>query len=474
MSQLPTDIRNQTASLGSALENGPWNIDIEGSVFRARDAERPTADLDAQRLRIRLTHDGATVSKPASSGVRLGGQIVWESASPRPDSDTLRLSPLLDIWRHLGPVSTLPTLPTLRLQYRERVPTFFERYGNRGLFQGNPDLKTERAATLSVTQRSAGQYWPDVALFTRWLWDGITPQYNARGTGQSTNAGRASVSGISLSGAAAPARTWQWRWRLDWQHSRDRGSGSVDGKQLPGRPEWIADWQLRRRWASVSAGYAFHFENGAFREGVPFGNPAMFEFRGLGARRMYDHEHEEPVTMGLLADKYLRGVRNVHFRFGGPHCELAKGLYDMGLLSSEPVELDGAQVVPMRLISKLTPPAPKYREEIEQVLAEGMVMEEGAFLVRVDGVKDGSPLRIDTYVNAPDLTTSFAKAGITHESYYTGQGAFLFTKLLVHGKVGLTGVFPPEALDAEARAYYFAEAAKLDITLDEVMERRLY
>lgn len=222
------------------------------------------------------------------------------------------------------------------------------------------------------------------------------------------------------------------------------------------------------------AGDPIHFENGAFREGVPFGNPAMFEFRGLGARRMYDHEHEEPVTMGLLADKYLRGVRNVHFRFGGPHCELAKGLYDMGLLSSEPVELDGAQVVPMRLISKLTPPAPKYREEIEQVLAEGMVMEEGAFLVRVDGVKDGSPLRIDTYVNAPDLTTSFAKAGITHESYYTGQGAFLFTKLLVHGKVGLTGVFPPEALDAEARAYYFAEAAKLDITLDEVMERRLY
>jgi saccharopine dehydrogenase-like NADP-dependent oxidoreductase len=222
------------------------------------------------------------------------------------------------------------------------------------------------------------------------------------------------------------------------------------------------------------AGNPIHFENGAFKEGVPFGNPEMFEFKGLGARRMYDHEHEEPVTMGLLADKYLKGVRNVHFRFGGPHCELAKGLYDMGLLSSEPLELDGAQVVPMRLISKLTPPAPKYREEIERVLAEGMVMEEGAFLVRVDGVKDGSPLRIDSYVNAPDLTTSFAKAGITHESYYTGQGAFLFTKMLVQGKVGLTGVFPPEALDAEARAYYLAEAAKLDITVDEVTERRLY
>ena len=87
---------------------------------------------------------------------------------------------------------------------------------------------------------------------------------------------------------------------------------------------------------------------------------------------------------------------------------------------------------------------------------------------------DGSAVRIDSYVNAPDLHTSFAKAGITHESYYTGQGAFLFTKMLVRGKVGLTGVFPPEALDAEARAYYLGEAAKLDITVDEIIQRRLY
>jgi saccharopine dehydrogenase-like NADP-dependent oxidoreductase len=222
------------------------------------------------------------------------------------------------------------------------------------------------------------------------------------------------------------------------------------------------------------AGDPIHFENGKFKIGVPFGNPEMVEFEGLGPRRMFDHEHEEPVTMGLLADKYLKGVRNVYFRYGGLACELARNLYNMGLLSREPVELDGAQVIPMNLISKLTPPAPKYRGEIQEVLDEGMELEEGAFLVRVDGVRDGNAVRIDTYVNAPDLTTSFAKAGITHESYYTGQGAFLFTKMLVHGKIGLTGVFPPEALDAEARAYYLREAAKLDITVDEVIRTRLY
>ena len=216
------------------------------------------------------------------------------------------------------------------------------------------------------------------------------------------------------------------------------------------------------------------YRNGEFESVAPFNNPTMVEFRGLGKRCMYDHEHEEPVTMGLLADKYLKGVKNVSFRFGGPACELAKSLNDMGLLSTEPVEVDGAPVVPMHLISELTPPAPKYREEIQEVLDEGLELEEGAFLVRVDGKKDGEHLRIDSYVNVPGLRESFEKAGISHESYYTGQSASLFTKMLVNGKIDLKGVFPPEALDAAARAYYLREAAKLDITVDEIIQRRAY
>jgi saccharopine dehydrogenase-like NADP-dependent oxidoreductase len=103
-----------------------------------------------------------------------------------------------------------------------------------------------------------------------------------------------------------------------------------------------------------------------------------------------------------------------------------------------------------------------------------MVSEEGAFLVRVDGMKSGDPLRIDSYVNVPGLRESFDRAGISHESYYTGQGAALFTKMLVNRKIKLHGVFPPEALDFEERAYFLAEAAKLDITVDEIVTRRLY
>ena len=215
------------------------------------------------------------------------------------------------------------------------------------------------------------------------------------------------------------------------------------------------------------------FKDGAFIRTDPFNDPRDVDFVGLGKRRIVDHEHEEPVTMGLLADSVLKGVKYVNFRYGGPALELAESLYKMGLLSDEPVDVKGTAVVPMDLISKLTPPAPKYPEEIRAVLDEGMVSEEGAFLVRVDGVKDGKKVRIDSYANAPGLSEAFEKSQLTHESYLTGQSAFLFTKMFVNGVIETRGVFPPEVLGAGEREYYFSEAAKLDITVDQYVRTRL-
>lgn len=216
------------------------------------------------------------------------------------------------------------------------------------------------------------------------------------------------------------------------------------------------------------------YKDGEFVRVKPFNNPRMENFTGLGERKMVDHEHEEPVTMGLLADKVLKGVKYVNFRYGGPGLDLAEYFYKMGLLSDEPVEVKGVKIVPMDLISKLTPPAPKYPDEIKAVLEEGMITEEGAFLVRVKGKKDGKDLTIDSYVNAPGLTEAFEKAQITHESYMTGQSAFLFTKMFVNGRISTKGVFPPEVLEAEEREYYLREAAKLDITVDQYSYRTLY
>lgn len=235
-------------------------------------------------------------------------------------------------------------------------------------------------------------------------------------------------------------------------------------------PFW---WSPETAFADMAA-EPIAFKNGEFNKSEPFSNPKMTDFRGVGEKRMTDHEHEEPVTMGLLANKFLKGVKEVNFRYGGPGLELAESLYKMGLLSDEKIVVKGQEIVPMDIISKLTPAAPKYADEIKAVLDEGMVSEDGVFLVSVTGKKDGKVTKVDLYCYAPGLTDAFEKAGITHESYFTGQAAFLFTKMFVNDVITTKGCFPPECLEDKEREYYLSEAAKLDIVVDEFIETRLY
>jgi len=212
------------------------------------------------------------------------------------------------------------------------------------------------------------------------------------------------------------------------------------------------------------------FENGEFVHVSPFNAPEMIDFRGLGPRRMVDHEHEEPVTFGL----FFKGLKRANFKYGGPACNLAESFYRMGLLGTKPIDVKGNKIVPLDLVCQLTPPAPSDPDTIREALSEGMALEEGANLIRVQGFKDDKSVCLDNYINAPGLTESFEKHGITHESFLTGQSAFLFTKLFVNDKIDIKGVFPPEVLAADTRAYYLKEAAKLGITVDEITEIRLY
>jgi len=211
------------------------------------------------------------------------------------------------------------------------------------------------------------------------------------------------------------------------------------------------------------------FENGEYKRVPPFNNPETIELRGLGPRRMVDHEHEEPVTFGI----FFKDLKAATFKYGGPACDLAEFLYNIGMLSEESVHLNGVSVTPLDLVCTLTPPAPATPEAIDDALSQGMALEEGVALIRVKGKKEGKPICFDNYINTPGLTESFEKYGITHESFLTGQAAFLFTKLFVNDLIHSRGVFPPEALDPESRKYYLAEAAKLGIRVDEVRETQL-
>ncbi len=216
------------------------------------------------------------------------------------------------------------------------------------------------------------------------------------------------------------------------------------------------------------------FQNGKHIKTEPFGNPVMMRFPGVQREiRMVDHNHEEPITMGINAEKHLKGVKNVVFRYGGPHVELSQALFNLGFLDHEEREFRGMKYTPFDLVIHHAPAAPKYAEEIEEVIRSGLVTEEGAFQVVVQGSKDGKPQKITSYVNSPGLVEAYKKAGISHEAYLTGQSAFIFTKMMVDGAVTQKGCISPEVLDAAPRKFFFDEAVKLGITFDEIIEKRL-
>ena len=212
----------------------------------------------------------------------------------------------------------------------------------------------------------------------------------------------------------------------------------------------------------------FRYEDGEHVIDKPFSRPIWMKFKGIDHPvRLVDHEHDEPVTMGLMADKALKGVKNVEFKYGGTGVELSEDLYKLGLLSTEPVTVNGTSVIPMDLVLELCPPAPKYSDEIQSIIDEGVITEEAAFLVRVDGFKDGKPVRVDAYANAPGLVDAFKRSGLTHEAFMTGQCAAVFVKMMVEDVFTKKGLYVPEQLDRKARTYYFKELAKLGVTVEE-------
>jgi len=214
----------------------------------------------------------------------------------------------------------------------------------------------------------------------------------------------------------------------------------------------------------------FRYEDGQIVTDRPFSRPIKMKLRGIDrAVRMVDHEHDEPVTMGLLANDVLKGVRNVEFKYGGFGVKLSELLYTMGLLSETPVDLNGTKVVPIDLVLKLCPPAPKYPDELRSIITDGVLAEEGAFLVRVTGTKNDLPIQLDSYAFGPGLVEAFETSGLSHEAYLTGQCASVFVMMMVDDIFSEKGVFVPEQLGTEARRYCFSNLAQLGVTIDETL-----
>lgn len=211
---------------------------------------------------------------------------------------------------------------------------------------------------------------------------------------------------------------------------------------------------------------AYAFENGKQIRTTPFSRPVKRVWSEMGNKEvvLVEHAHDEPVYVGFNREKYFKNCKNAYFKYGGVGIRLAEPLYRAGLLSYEEEEINGRKVVPFDVILKHTPAAPKDPEVIKEIIDEGLISDEGAFVCEAYGQKDGKNIMVDLHVFAPGLVEAYDKAKMSGEMYLTGQGAFLFTKLFVNDKITQKGLISSDMLDDAQVEQYLQWAKELDIT----------
>lgn len=176
--------------------------------------------------------------------------------------DDWQIEPAVGLARNIGNCVTAGNLGR-----RERLPTFFERYGDRGLFKGNPALKPERAIHADVGPRcrfDGAVRHMEFSLFGQNLRDAISPTFNGQGIGRSVNTEQAVIYGAELA-AGGEWAGWGWQLGSTWQHTEDRSDiPATRGRQLPGRFERQLNTRIERSWLGLRFHYAFRFESGQF------------------------------------------------------------------------------------------------------------------------------------------------------------------------------------------------------------------
>ena len=122
------------------------------------------------------------------------------------------------------------------------------------------------------------------------------------------------------------------------------------------------------------------------------------------------------------------------------------------------------EIVPFDWVLKHIPMPPKDPEVIKAIIDEGIVEDNGAFVCEAYGKKDGKDIMVDLHVSSPGLEEAYERAKMTGEMYLTGQGAFLYTKLLVNDMVPQKGLISSDMLDDQQVEQYIAWANDLGIT----------
>ncbi|WP_162932128.1 TonB-dependent receptor plug domain-containing protein [Solimonas sp. K1W22B-7] len=255
-----SDTRRSLLSLGRSLGRFEDSFSAEHTEYLTEDLSGAKPDASARRL---VLGNGIEWHRGENYRFNASLRTAWSRDESAGDTDSdWQIEPALGLSRTVG-----ACVVAGNLGQRERLPTFFERYGDRGLFKGNPALQEERASYADAGARCR---YPgalrhlQLTVFGQDLRDAISPTFNAQGIGRSINTEQALIAGTELA-AGGDWKHWGWQLGGTWQHTEDRSDvRATRGKQLPGRFETQINTRIERPWRGLRFHYAFRFESGQY------------------------------------------------------------------------------------------------------------------------------------------------------------------------------------------------------------------
>lgn len=233
-------------------------------------------------------------------------------------------------------------------------------------------------------------------------------------------------------GVTSVFTTWTKKHQLDTIETLDILDCNGGDTGLPFATNFNPEINLREVTAPSR-----HFENGQWIEGPALTNKQTFDFEGVGPKNMYLMYHEELESLA----KFYPEIKRIRFwmTFGDSYLKHLDVLGNVGMLSIEPMQFQGREIIPIELLKALLPepsslgPLTKGKTNIGTIAT---------------GLKDG--VQKTVYVkNICDHEEAYAETGNQAVSYTTGVPAMIGAALMVTGQWKGEGVFNIEQLDPD-------------------------
>jgi len=202
----------------------------------------------------------------------------------------------------------------------------------------------------------------------------------------------------------------------------------------------------------------------------PFSGEEEYKFPDpVGLQTVVHHYHEDVLTLS----RFIKGVKYVDFKAGGPHNLVAKAIIQLGMLNDKPITVKGVKVAPVDFLISLTPPTLTV-DEIEQKIKAGIIIDEQEYFVEeVRGHGEGKEVRFIFNWRSSLHEAQRRIPGATALSYITGVPASIFAKMLDKVEIKTLGVIPPECVESEVIERFLVELAEKGIIIHERVESRL-